>query len=100
MCGCTGGVSIYLLNLPYCYNVFLRVHFSKSVRVREWGCLCLCGLEWLAFLLSAGRLASVQRVGADFASYFRLADRGRQFAVLRMVGWCALCVYRMWFAFG
>ena len=35
-----------------------------------------------------------------FASYFRLADRGRQVAVLCMVGWCALFVYLMWFAFG
>ena len=40
MCGCTGGVSVYLPILPYYYNIFLRVHFSKSVRVRGWGCLC------------------------------------------------------------
>ena len=45
MRGCTGGVSVYLPILPYCYNVFLRVHFSKSVRVREWGCLCLLCLH-------------------------------------------------------
>ena len=69
--------------------------------LKAYGCAGgVAYVEWLALLLMAGRLASVKRVGADFASYFRLADRGRQFAVLRVVGWCALCVYRMWFAFG
>ena len=96
MCGYIGGVSVYLPILPYYYNIFLRVHFSKA-----YGCAGgVAYVEWLALLLMAGRFASVKRVGADFASYFRLANRGRQFAVLRMVGWCALCVYRMWFAFG
>ena len=96
MCGYIGGVSVYLPILPYYYNVFLRVPFSKSVRVRGWGCLC----RVVGFAFNGWPVCVGEACRRGFRVLFRLADRGHQFAVLRVVGWCAFYVYRMWFAFG
>ena len=76
--------------------------------LKAYGCAGgVAYVEWLALLLMAGRLASVKRVGADFASYFAspiVVTSSRSYVWLGGVHfmstvcglllgkWCARCV--------